>query len=73
MCLVFKRGRIPKPRGARNIRQLIRSPRRKHSQKPDEVREAIKKMFPTHKRIELFARHKTNGWDIWGLDVFNKN
>jgi len=73
VCLVFKRGRIPKPRGARNVQQLIRSPRRKHSEKPDEVREAIEKMFPTQERIELFARHKTNGWDIWGLDVFDKN
>ena len=26
LCLVFKHGRIPKPRGARNIKQLIRSP-----------------------------------------------
>ena len=73
VCLVFKRGRIPKPRGARNVQQLIRSPRREHSEKPDEVREAIEKMFPTQERIELFARHKNKGWNIWGLDVFNKN
>ena len=26
-------------------------------------------MFPTQKRIELFARHKPKGWDVWGLDV----
>jgi len=72
LCLVFKCGKIPKPRGARNIQQLIRSPRRAHSVKPDEVRHAIKKMFPTQKRIELFARSVTKGWTSWGLEVLNK-
>lgn len=69
LCLVFKRGRIPKPRGARNIKQLVRAPRGRHSEKPDKVRFGIEKMFPTQKRIELFARSKPKGWDVWGLDV----
>jgi len=69
LCLVFKRGRIPKPRGARNIKQLLSSPRGKHSQKPLEVLYNIEKMFPTQDRIELFARHKPKNWDVWGLDV----
>lgn len=69
LCLVFKRGRIPQPRGARNIQQLIRSRRRAHSMKPDAVREAIEKMFPTQERIELFARRKCKGWTEWGLDI----
>lgn len=69
LCLVFKRGRIPKPRGARNIKQLLSSPRGKHSQKPLEVLHNIEKMFPTQDRIELFARHKPKDWDVWGLDV----
>jgi len=73
LCLVFKRGRIPKPRGARNIRQLIRSPRKAHSMKPDEVRQAIEKMFPTQERIELFARTAVAGWTEWGLDILNRN
>ncbi len=69
ICLVFKRGRIPKPRGARNIKQLIRNRRGKHSEKPLEVIEGIEKMFPTQDRIELFARNNPNNWDVWGLDV----
>ncbi len=73
LCLVFKRGRVPKPRGARNVQQLIRSPRRAHSMKPDEVRQAIEKMFPTQERIELFARSAVKGWSQWGLDVLNQN
>lgn len=69
LCLVFKRGRIPKPRGARNIKQLIRVPRGEHSEKPLEVLEGIQKMFPSQEKIELFARKKQKGWDVWGLDV----
>ncbi len=69
LCLVFKRGRIPKPRGARNVKQLVRVPRGDHSEKPAEVLNGIEEMFPTQKKIELFARNKPKGWDVWGLDV----
>ena len=69
LCLVFKRGRIPRPRGARNVKQLVRVPRTKHSEKPLAVLEGIEKMFPTQQKIELFARDKPDGWDVWGLDV----
>jgi len=69
LCLVFKHGRIPMPRGARNIRQIVRVPRGKHSEKPIEVMEGIEAMFPKHKRIELFARKKVNGWSNWGLHL----
>ena len=41
LCLIFKKGRIPKPRGARNIKQIIRTPRRDHSEKPVEVAKFI--------------------------------
>lgn len=69
LCLVFKRGKIPTPRGARNIQQLVRVPRGKHSEKPTEVLNAIEKMFPSQTRIELFARKKYQGWDVWGLEA----
>jgi len=68
LCLLFKRGRIPSPRGARNVKQLIHSPRKEHSKKPLEVMQGIEKMFPTQERIELFARTKVDGWSVWGLD-----
>ena len=69
LCLVFKRGRIPAPRGARNVRQLVSSRRGPHSAKPPEVRERIEAMFPRQRRLELFARAATPGWDSWGLDA----
>ena len=69
LCLVGKRGAIPKPRGARNIRQFISSPRGKHSVKPSEVRDRITEMFPTQRKIELFARLPCEGWDSWGNEI----
>lgn len=73
MVLVFKRGRIPKPRGARNVQQLVRSPRRAHSQKPDEIIHLIERMFPTQSKIELFARSRFENWDAWGLEMLVGN
>lgn len=69
MCLVFKRGKIPTPRGSRNEKQLNSIPRGRHSEKPNEIRKAIERMFPSQSKIELFARVKPAGWDVWGLDV----
>ena len=69
LCLVFKKGKIPTPRGARNIRQLVQEKRREHSRKPEEVRRRIEAMFPTQKKIELFARESVDGWQSWGLQV----
>jgi N6-adenosine-specific RNA methylase IME4 len=73
LCLLFKRGRIPRPRGARNVQQLIRSPRKAHSVKPIEVIQGIEKMFPSQERIELFARKKIKGWSAWGLDLIGES
>ena len=69
LCLAFKRGRIPAPRGARNVRQLVRARRGSHSRKPDEVRRRIEEMFPALRKIELFARGaRADGWAAWGLE-----
>ena len=66
LCLVGKRGKIPQPRGARNVRQFVDVKRGRHSEKPAEVADRIVEMFPHHKRIELFARTQRAGWDVWG-------
>ena len=43
--------------------------RKRHSQKPSEVRERIVKGFGDLPRIELFAREYADGWDCWGNEV----
>lgn len=73
LCLLFKKGRIPRPRGARNIKQLINVPRNGHSEKPREVARNIERMFPTQKKIELFAKARREGWVSWGLEANHNN
>jgi N6-adenosine-specific RNA methylase IME4 len=73
LCLVFKRGRIPRPRGARNIKQLINKARGEHSEKPMEVMQNIEMMFPQQRRVELFARRAVPGWYSWGLEIEHLN
>lgn len=69
LCLVFKKGKIPQPRGARNIEQLVSELRREHSRKPDKVRSNIEKMFPTQKKLEMFSRTTVEGWDPFGNET----
>jgi N6-adenosine-specific RNA methylase IME4 len=69
LCLIGKRGKIPKPRGARNVRQFVSELRGRHSAKPHEVRKRIDAMFPSQKKIELFARERVDNWDAWGNEI----
>ena len=69
VCLVFKKGRIPQPRGARNVRQFLAEKRTAHSKKPDIIRDRIVEMFPTQDKIELFARNTNQSWDSWGNEL----
>lgn len=52
-----------------SVRQIVRSPIMRHSEKPNEVRERIVKLMGNLPRIELFAREKKEGWDVWGNEV----
>jgi len=71
-CLLATKGK-PK-RVSKSIFQLVQEPRRKHSQKPEEVRHRIHCLMGyVEHRIELFARDretaKYKGWDVWGNEV----
>ena len=69
LCLVAKRGRPE--RHHKCISSIVIEPRRRHSQKPDSVRRNIVRICGDVPRVELFARHKTPGWDIWGNELEN--
>jgi len=69
ICLIFKKGRIPKPIGSTKEHQFLSEKRREHSRKPDTIRDRITNMFPTQDKIELFARQKFYGWDNWGNEI----
>ncbi len=67
ICLLAVKGK-PK-RVSKSVRQIIDSPIERHSKKPDETRERIVDLMGDLPRIELFARQKTDGWDVWGNEV----
>ena len=70
LCLLATKGKdIHKLVKKYNIRSLIEIKRTKHSKKPDEIRNAITELMGDIPRIELFARQKTDGWDVWGNEV----
>ncbi len=69
LCLVATRGRPY--RRDNTVSSLVTAPRQRHSQKPDEVRRLIVRAVGDLPRIELFARTKTPGWDIWGNELKN--
>lgn len=52
-----------------SIPQTVFAPRGRHSEKPLEVMSRIEKMYPSARKIELFARSIVPGWDRWGLEA----
>ena len=59
------------PRLAKNVKQLIFSPIRAHSEKPPEQYDRLQKLYGDVPRVEIFARKQNpppNGWDAVGLD-----
>ena len=67
ICLLATRG-SPK-RYSRSVHQVIISPVEEHSKKPEEARRRILELMGDVARIELFARQKTPGWDVWGNEA----
>lgn len=41
----------------------------KHSKKPKIAREIIERLYPNTDKLEMYAREKTEGWDVWGNEV----
>lgn len=72
ICLLGIRGKLQ--RKSKKVRQVILSPLREHSRKPDEIRDRIVELLGDLPRIELFARQTFKGWDCWGNETkkFNK-
>jgi N6-adenosine-specific RNA methylase IME4 len=66
-CLLATKGK-PKRMSA-SVFQIIETPIQRHSKKPEEARSKIIELMGDLKKIELFAREKTIGWDVWGNEV----
>ncbi len=76
--LVGVKGKFSPPPAKLRVSSMLHQKRRKHSQKPDIVREWINLWYPNKTKLELFARKPNNvlfedeswrGWDVWGNEV----
>ncbi|MDN3707263.1 MT-A70 family methyltransferase [Myroides ceti] len=78
IVLLFTKGK-PLVRHAKDVPQVLVSPRSRHSEKPDEIRKRIVRLFGEVDRVELFARQSPaednnntfEGWDVFGNEVDN--
>lgn len=65
-CLLARRGSAR--RIAKDVREIILSPVREHSRKPDEVYTRVQR-YCAGPYLELFARAPRAGWDVWGNET----
>jgi N6-adenosine-specific RNA methylase IME4 len=64
--LIAMRGSVPVPAPENRPDSVLEAARREHSRKPDEQYAIIDRMYPGLPRVELFARTRWPGWDVWG-------
>lgn len=62
-CLLARRGNAK--RVAKNVREIIMSPVREHSRKPDEAFDRVRR-YCEGPYVELFSRENREGWSTWG-------
>jgi N6-adenosine-specific RNA methylase IME4 len=68
ICLLATKGKGLQ-RASKGVKQIVMEKIRRHSEKPDTVRDRIVELFGDVKRLEMFARTKADGWDVWGDEV----
>jgi len=76
LCLLGTKGKLPRlSAGVHSViddeleDELLESPIREHSRKPDEARNRIVKLYGDVPRVELFAREVAEGWISWGNEI----
>jgi N6-adenosine-specific RNA methylase IME4 len=66
LLLIGTKGKMPCPIESSRPESLFEWKRREHSEKPDWIYGILEEMYPTLKKIELFARRERKGWKKWG-------
>jgi N6-adenosine-specific RNA methylase IME4 len=64
--LLGKKGKLKRQNA--DVHSVLLSPIKQHSQKPNEIRNRITRLYGDLPRIELFARTKVHGWSVIGND-----
>ena len=69
LFLIGTRGKFSPPEPTHRRSSIIRSPRSRHSEKPNALQDWIDAAFPAATKLELFARTTRPGWASWGDEV----
>jgi N6-adenosine-specific RNA methylase IME4/ParB-like chromosome segregation protein Spo0J len=69
LLLLATKGKPPLPATENVPASVIRERRREHSRKPEASYALIERMFPDLPKLELFARQRRPGWDVWGNET----
>ena len=68
MCLILRKGKGLKVLD-NSISQVILTKKDRHSKKPHKCYTLLERLYGEVDRIEMFARHRREGWDTWGNQV----
>lgn len=69
VCLLGVKGKAHSLVKSNSVSSFVSTLRTRHSEKPQVFRDKIVELFGDIPRVELFARQKTEGWDVWGNEV----
>jgi N6-adenosine-specific RNA methylase IME4 len=69
ILLIGTRGYFPPPPEELSVSSVYREKRTRHSKKPAYFRNLIASWYPNETKLEMFAREKCPGWDVWGNEV----
>jgi len=67
--LCGRKGKFKPPMEKKRVRSVLRKASGEHSRKPDIIRTWINEWYPKKTKIELFARQRFEGWDVWGNEI----
>jgi N6-adenosine-specific RNA methylase IME4 len=72
LLLVATKGAPGVPMPEDRYDSVIEAPRGQHSEKPHIVYDMLEAMYPTFRKLELFARNSRDTWHSWGNEVDGK-
>ena len=69
LLMIGKRGNPPAAICGEQFPSVIFAPRGPHSEKPAIFAETIWRLYPNVPKLEMFARSRREGWDLWGNET----
>lgn len=69
ILMVATKGSPGAPPVAARVSSVIQERRGRHSKKPEQVYDLLEAMYPSFRKLELFARNTRSGWASWGNEV----